>query len=285
METKGFYKHRLQQVVSYVRTKYNQKISIDELEHLSSFSYRNLQRVFKAFYSETIGAYVTRLKVENAAKMLVYSQNEIKLIAEEVGYSDVFAFSKAFKKHFGISPSKYRDKKEELFKKSEEITEKIMPFFEERITVLPKKRVVYTTFKGDYYSTDLDAVWDDFIEKSERIGIDVDVAESFGIIWDEPIISEKLSYHYDACLVIDDLELANSKFNVKTIASQTYAVFEHLGSYKTIADTYDKIFSKWLFTTNHEIIENPFLEFYILHDGNTSNEDDYKTEIFIPIKG
>ncbi|WP_299833907.1 GyrI-like domain-containing protein [uncultured Tenacibaculum sp.] len=285
METKEFYKQRLQQVVSYIRTQYNQKISITELEQLSSFSYRNLQRVFKAFYSETIGAYLTRLKVENAAKILVYSQKEIKLIAEEVGYSDVFSFSKAFKKHFGISPSKYRNKKEELFKKSEKITEEIMPFFEERITVLPEKRVLYTTFKGDYYSTDLDSIWDNFIEQSERLGVDVNTAESFGIIWDEPIISEKLSYHYDACLVIDDLELANSKFNTKGIASETYAVFEHIGSYKTIADTYDKIFTKWLFTTSYEITEKPFLEFYILHEGNTSNEADYKTEIFIPIKG
>ena len=285
METKEFYKQRLQQVVSYIRTQYNQKISIKELEQLSSFSYRNLQRVFKAFYSETIGAYVTRLKVENAAKILVYSQKEIKLIAEEVGYSDVFSFSKAFKKHFGISPSKYRNKKEELFKKSEKITEEIMPFFEERITVLPEKRVLYTTFKGDYYSTDLDSIWDNFIEQSERLGVDVNTAESFGIIWDEPIISEKLSYHYDACLVIDDLELVNSKFNTKGIPSETYAVFEHIGSYKTIADTYDKIFTKWLFTTSYEITEKPFLEFYILHEGNTSNEADYKTEIFIPIKG
>lgn len=285
METKEFYKHRLQQVVSYLRTHYNQKISIETLENLSSFSYRNLQRVFKAFYNETIGAYVTRVKVENAAKMLMYTLKKIKHIAEEVGYSDVFSFSKAFKKHFGISPSKYRDKKEELFQKSTEINKEIMPFFEEKITVLPEKRVLYTTFKGDYYSTKLDTAWDDFITEAESLGIATDVTESFGVIWDEPIISEKLVYHYDACLTIDDLSIFNTKFSVKTIESETYAVFVHLGSYKTIGDTYDKIFSKWLFTTSYEILEKPFLEFYILHDGNTEKEEDYKTEIYIPIKG
>ncbi|CAM1341221.1 AraC family transcriptional regulator [Tenacibaculum amylolyticum] len=285
METKEFYKHRLQQVVSYLRTHYNEKISIVTLESLSSFSYRNLQRVFKAFYNETIGAYVTRLKVENAAKILMYTPKEIKLIAEEVGYADVFSFSKAFKKHFGISPSKYRDKKEELFQKNTEINKEIMPFFEEKITVLLEKRVLYTTFKGDYYSTDLDSVWDEFIIQAERLGVHVDTTESFGIIWDEPIISEKLSYHYDACLVIDDVEITNAKFNVKIITEETYAVFTHLGSYKSIGDTYDKIFSKWLFTTSYEILEKPFLEFYTLHEGNTTHEEDYKTEIYIPIKG
>jgi AraC family transcriptional regulator len=63
METKEFYKTRLQQVVSYLRTKYNKKILIEDLEELSNFSYRNLQRIFKAQYKETIGAYVIRIKV------------------------------------------------------------------------------------------------------------------------------------------------------------------------------------------------------------------------------
>lgn len=111
METKEHYINRLQQVVSYLRTKYNQKISIENLEELSNFSYRNLQRIFKATYNETIGAYVTRVKVENSAKMLLLTKDIIKEITHKVGYSDVQSFSKAFKKHYGISPAIYRNKK------------------------------------------------------------------------------------------------------------------------------------------------------------------------------
>lgn len=286
METKEFYKNRLQQVVSYLRTQYNAKISIKELEELSNFSYRNLQRVFKANYNETIGAYLSRIKVENGAKMLMYSYEEIKIIAESIGYADVYTFSKAFKKHFGISPAMYRNKKEELFQKEPINKLESMPFFEEKITVLPQKKVLYTTFKGDYYSNKLDTLWNLFLEEAEQLNVNVKNSECFGIIWDEPILSETIQYDYDACIVIDDeLTIPNKKFKVKTIPQQEYAVFTHIGSYASISKTYDKIFSKWLFSTNKELSEKPFIEIYKKHEGNTEHENDFETEIYIPLKG
>lgn len=285
METKEFYKNRLQQVVSYLRTQYNEKISIENLEELSNFSYRNLQRIFKAHYNETIGAYVTRVKVESSAKLLLFTNNNIKDIAEKVGYADVQSFSKSFKKHFGITPAIYRTKKEELFKKhSKEIT--IMPFFEDRIAVLETKKVVYKTFKGDYYSTKIDEVWNQLIDEISQENIDVNALESFGIIWDEPIISESIMYNYDACLVIEDmLEIPDGKFKIKTIPSQEYAIFTHIGNYHSISKTYDKIFGSWLFSTNREISEKPFLEFYTKHESHTENPNEYETEIYVPLKG
>ncbi len=285
METKEFYKYRLQQVVSYLRTKYNLKISIQELENLSSFSYRNLQRVFKGYYGETIGAYVTRIKLENGAKKLLFSSEEIKIIAEEIGYADVQTFSKSFKKHFGISPAVYRSKKEDLFRNNKIIEKQTMPFFEEKITVLPKMRVVYTTFKGDYYSTKVDTLWNDFLDEIEALAIDSNNAEYFGIIWDEPIISEAIHYDYDACVRIDSFNISNQKFRVKTLEEQKYAVFTHVGPYYRIDKTYDKIFSRWLFSTDKEVSEAPFIEKYIKHEGNTDDVSLYETEIYIPLKG
>ncbi|MCF2874840.1 MULTISPECIES: GyrI-like domain-containing protein [unclassified Tenacibaculum] len=286
METKEFYKNRLQQVVSYVRTQYNEKILIEELEELSNFSYRNLQRIFKAYYNETIGAYVTRLKIENGAKMLLFTKDEIKKIAENVGYSDVQSFSKSFKKHFGITPAIYRNRREEILKKNSNKTNTIMPFYEDRITVLETKKVVYKTYKGDYYSNKVDEIWDQLLEEVESYKVEIDELESFGIIWDEPFISESINYNYDACLVIDDtLKIPDKKFKVKNIPSKKYAVFTHIGDYKSISKTYDKIFSSWLFATDKEISEDPFLEFYTKHESHTENPKEYETEIYVPLKG
>ncbi|WP_299156295.1 GyrI-like domain-containing protein [uncultured Tenacibaculum sp.] len=286
METKEFYKNRLQQVVSYLRTQYSEKILIEELEELSNFSYRNLQRIFKAYYNETIGAYVTRVKIENSAKMLLFSKDEIRLIAEKVGYADVQSFSKSFKKHFGITPAVYRNKKEEILKKNSKKINTIMPFYEDRITVLETKKVVYKTYRGDYYSVKVDEIWNQLIEEVESYHVRTDKLESFGIIWDEPIISENITYNYDACLVIDDtLKIPNKKFKVKNIPSKEYAVFTHIGNYQSISKTYDKIFSSWLFTTDKEISEDPFLEFYTKHESHTENPNEYETEIYVPLKG
>lgn len=284
METKQFYKERLQQVVSYIRNQYNQKNSIENLEANANFSYRNLQRIFKAHYNETIGAFVTRIKIENSAKLLLFTNDKIKSIADKVGYADVQTYTKAFKKHFGITPAAYKNKKESLFKPTIKAPE-FMPFFEEKITVLPAQKVVYKTFKGDYYSNTLDEVWEALINEISPLAININTATTFGIIWDEPLISENITYNYDACVVIEDeMLIANKKFTVKTIPSQKYAVFTHIGSYSSIQKTYDKIFNNWLFTTNKELSEAPFLEFYIKNEAHTNNPNEYETAIYVPLK-
>ncbi|MDO6743288.1 GyrI-like domain-containing protein [Tenacibaculum soleae] len=286
MDTKEYYLNRLQQVVSYLRTKYNQKIIIEDLEELSNFSYRNLQRIFKAYYNETIGAYVTRVKVENSAKMLLFTNDKIKDIADNIGYSDVQSYTKSFKKHFGISPAIYRNKKEQILQKNNSKKHTIMPFFEDRITVLDCKKVLYKTYKGDYCHHKIDEVWSNLLLEATAININTNEGISFGIIWDEPIISESIIYNYDACLVINNTsEILNKKFKVKTIPKQKYAVFTHIGNYKSISKTYDKIFSNWIFTSEKEVSEKPFLEFYIKHESHTNDQNEYKTEIYVPLKG
>lgn len=283
METKEFYRTRLQLVVSYIREMYNTKIQIKDLEECSNFSYRNLQRIFKAYYGETIGAYITRVKIENSARLLMFSFEEVKIIAEKVGYSDVQAYSKAFKKHYGISPVSFRARKEELFK-SVEPKENSMPFFEDRIEELSPKKVIYKRVKADYYSNEIEKLWDKFFEETQSL-IDINKAMSFGIIWDEPKLSEKITFDYDACLVLEnDIKIVDQKFKIKTIPTQKYAVFTHFGSYNSIGSTYDKIFNNWIINTKKEVSEMPFLEFYTKHESHTVNINEYETEIYVPLK-
>ncbi|MEE9406538.1 MAG: GyrI-like domain-containing protein [Polaribacter sp.] len=51
-----------------------------------------------------------------------------------------------------------------------------------------------------------------------------------------------------------------------------------------VTKTPEKIFSNWLFTSDKEISEHPFLEFYIKHESHTDNQNEYETEIYIPLK-
>ena len=89
---------------------YDQPVSVKELEDISHYSYRNIQRIFKYSCGETIGAFQQRLKVENAYKRILYTQENLTSIAIEVGFANIASFSKAFKQHFGISPKAAKQK-------------------------------------------------------------------------------------------------------------------------------------------------------------------------------
>lgn len=52
--------------------------------------------------------YVTKWRMHVASRLLSYSQHEITQIAAEVGYDNVPAFHRAFKKHLGLPPAQWR---------------------------------------------------------------------------------------------------------------------------------------------------------------------------------
>ncbi|GAA2806151.1 AraC family transcriptional regulator [Saccharopolyspora taberi] len=55
-------------------------------------------------------AYLTALRIDLAADLLVESDATIDTIARQVGYGSAFAFSSAFKRARGISPQRHRDR-------------------------------------------------------------------------------------------------------------------------------------------------------------------------------
>lgn len=73
--------------------------------HLSPAYFSTL---FKREEGMSFIAYVTNVRMERAAHLLLESDDKTYLIAEKTGYTDPNYFSYVFKRRFGISPSKYR---------------------------------------------------------------------------------------------------------------------------------------------------------------------------------
>lgn len=81
----------------------------DAADHLG-YNYSYLSRVFRKTAGQSITDYFLSLKMERAKILLYENGLSVTDIAEKLNYSSVYAFSKAFKLKFGISPSEYRDK-------------------------------------------------------------------------------------------------------------------------------------------------------------------------------
>ncbi len=73
--------------------------------HLSATYFSAL---FKRETGQSFTAYVTELRMDQAARMLRDTDEKTYLIAEKTGYTDPNYFSYVFKRHFGVTPSKYR---------------------------------------------------------------------------------------------------------------------------------------------------------------------------------
>ena len=66
-----------------------------------------------SFCRHNHGQMVTRLRMQHAEQLLMRSDINLERIAEELGYTNSFALSKAFKRERGISPRHYREQMRE----------------------------------------------------------------------------------------------------------------------------------------------------------------------------
>ena len=70
------------------------------------------KNIFKKEKGCSLSKYLTQTRLEQAKKYLTEYPNKTLIeIAESIGYSDVYYFSKNFKKYYGISPSKYQEER------------------------------------------------------------------------------------------------------------------------------------------------------------------------------
>ena len=99
--------------MTYIQRHTNRPITIEQVaEHI----HRSPSYLMKRFREETgqsVGAYITRCKMEEAEDLLIYSSQSLAEISAYLGYSSQSYFQNVFKKHFGMTPLQYRTQKKQ----------------------------------------------------------------------------------------------------------------------------------------------------------------------------
>ena len=71
-------------------------------------NYENFRKRFAQLTGESPGRYQKRRRLDWACAAIYHGEQSLKQIADELGFCDVFHFSKAFKQEVGLTPSDYR---------------------------------------------------------------------------------------------------------------------------------------------------------------------------------
>ncbi len=101
--------YAVKKIINYLNENYEHKISLDQIAHNMYLSPVYISKIFKEETGESPINYLIKIRLEKARDILEHSEDgSIKNIATEVGYDDVYHFSKLFKKYYGISPQNYR---------------------------------------------------------------------------------------------------------------------------------------------------------------------------------
>ncbi len=87
---------------------YNKPYKAEDYASICCISVSRFNHLFKESYGVSPKTYFINLKIENACRLFENTDMNVNEVANAVGYSDVFGFSKIFKSRTGYSPTDYK---------------------------------------------------------------------------------------------------------------------------------------------------------------------------------
>jgi len=313
------YVARINRVFDYIDAHLADPLDLAKLAAVAYVSPWHFHRVFQALTGETLANRVRRRRVEVAATRLLSEPPAPALaIALDVGFGSAEVFTRAFRAHFGVTPTAWRRgahrqwagrhvaqlrKIRQANRKRNQAaatafdlglggwplghhprTRRGKPMDVE-IKNLPEARVAYMRYVGPYGSSAITEMWQRFDGWCQAQGLMSPRRRMWGISQDNPKLTAPDKLRYDACVEVDDSFKPSGEIGVQTIRGGRYACAKFIGTAAEISEAWMRFMREWLPRTKLQCDDAPALELY-----DTDFTIDPKTYAFscllcMPVKG
>lgn len=259
------YQKALENAIIYIEDRLEDDIKVEEVAHFVGYSYFHFNRQFQALIGESVGNYIKKRRLANAAHQLLYTHQKIIDIAIDNNFESAEAFSRAFKSVYKISPQKYRDNRiQTLTANKEKLNPQLLEHLVNHVTVhpqivqVPEIKVVGIRKQTEIKSKEIKKLWEEFYNYEHEVHYSYNQHRKFGIYessLDEThfIISEESMFSEVVGLEVESFENVPSCFVKKVIPGGRYAVFTHHGSLESFQQTINYIWGTWLLSTKEEV--------------------------------
>ena len=103
--------HALMDSISYIHERYYEKITIETLMQIAHMSRTSYIKKFKDICKMSPAAYITKIRIESAAVMLLNTSLSVSEIAYKTGFYDSSHLTKSFESYYFMTPIEYKKKK------------------------------------------------------------------------------------------------------------------------------------------------------------------------------
>lgn len=103
----GDKRKKLEPALQYVAQNYNKVITNDALAKITGTSTVYFRKLFSSVMGISPIMYARQIRIEKAKEILRSDYSSLSDVARSLGYVSLYDFSRDFKKHVGVPPSKY----------------------------------------------------------------------------------------------------------------------------------------------------------------------------------
>jgi AraC family transcriptional regulator len=284
---------KINRVSLYIAEHIGEPLELRVIARVGGFSPYHFHRVFLAAVGETVGDHIRRLRLRHAAKELVSSPSSITRIAFDAGFESSAAFSKAFRKGFGMTPTQFR-LNGKWVASIDSLTLRRRPSIQPEMCYVPSKTIYYIRASGvgdGSYCNVAPKAYDALWKYLASTGLSDEVEELVGTVPHDLALAAERNVLYDAGVVFRrNVRLPLSKqgreppvpIRIHRFPAMRCAVFRHEGPYETLWQTWNAIYRNWFPSCGEELLDHFPFEIY-LKDKRTTPSRDLITNIHIPL--
>jgi AraC family transcriptional regulator len=302
--TRSFYEGAVQRTVSAVLTSLDTALDLEALARHAALSPFHFHRLFSGILGETPLELHRRLRLERAASQLASGEAPVTEIAFSAGYETHEAFTRAFRQHYGASPTEFRGAHAtgvsgcarppqfELrarsgihFRTAAEDVPRLVVIEGEStmqvtIKTMPEMRVAALRHVGPYQRIS---------ETFAKLGDVVGRAHLFdgpptmlAIFYDDPQVVPAKDLRSDAGLVVGEGVSLPDGLEERRLGAGRYATLTYQGSYEALGDAWARFMGEWLPRSGERAANAPTYEIYRNTPAQVPTEK-LLTDLYLPL--
>jgi len=270
---------RMTRVIEYLYAHLDGDLSLERVAGVAHVSSCHFHRLYRAMTGETLAETVRRLRFHRSASDLLDAGRPMAQIARRAGYGSAEAFSRAFKRQFGVTPSDYRAQIAPLASAPLLTLIPETDFMDDiHVEHLPALALLAVHHRGDYKL--IGQAFDRLCLWAGPRGLIGPETRFFGAGWDDPTLVPVDALRSAACLTGPE-DRAEGEVVPLPMPAGDYACLLHVGPYAGLAAAYQRVFA-WIAQQGLEPGEAPCFEEY-LNDPSSTPPMALETRIMVPL--
>ncbi|MAY38041.1 AraC family transcriptional regulator [Spongiibacter sp.] len=277
---------RIQRVCDHIQQHLDTELSLEQLIEVAALSKYHFHRQFTAITGQSLSKFVQLARLRRAAYDVAFKpQRRFTDIAFDAGFDSLEAFSRAFKREFGQSPSQFQAQPEW------DAWRRRLPYASPhgvltmQVTIIdfPDTPVALAEHRGSPERVMETA--ERFIAWRKASGLSpVATSRTFGIPYSDPNTTPPEQFRWDVGGILDG-DVPDNPFGVKAgrIPGGRCAVVRHYGSHRTLDDSIYALYRDWLPQSGEELRDYPCF-FHYVNLVTDVKESELITDIHLPIR-
>lgn len=286
------YNARMHRVLVFIDGHLDEHLSVETLSDVAAFSKHHFQRQFSSLFGISVGRYVQLARLKRASYRLAFRDEcSVLDIALDSGFEGPEAFSRAFRRHFDQSPSRFRRGPQwspwlaanaPLNQARSKTMSSNLTDAAVRIVDFPETPVGLLAHRGN--PAQIGETVRRFIAWRKATGLTPKVSATFNIFHPDPRDPLAEPDQVDVCAATDQPIAPNAEgVTAGVIPAGRCAVLRQVGGGDDLRATATWLYGNWLVRSGEDLRDFPLFAQRISFFPDVP-EHEAVTDVFLPIK-